>query len=535
MTGMEVPRDIYYKKELDLRLSMSYGPGRYDYNYEEGGMDYPYGYVRWTEKRNMQSFLQLVDQNKIDLDSIITHRFPFEKAIDAYNVLEHDEKYVGIVLEYSSEEQAVSREPITIETGTKGKEEEIRIGWVGAGGFAKGVLMPAFKRSRGHSFEMLCDADGTAAKSAASNFGFKKITGNFKDIISDENINTVVITTPHNLHASQVLQALEAGKHVHVEKPLALRPEELEEINEYIRGQGEGQDVLAPRAPECISGLRGLRQRRGGAENETGKEGGSLGSSDTGSPMYPAESRSHEDQGTYSTGTNNEQRTIYSERGTSRRTNNDNGVPILHVGYNRRFSGILNDFKEYFDSVRTPLVVHYRINCGVVPRDHWIQDPEVGGGRIIGEVCHFIDLCSYLCGSLPKDLYARSITAGNESITDEDSVNITLGYENGSLASVSYAALGDTMHPKERIEVTGGGSIGVLENFKSGFISRGGKKQKIRRSSQDKGFAQEIEAFLKAVKEGGPAPIPFDHLYSAGKATFSVLESLRTGGSVRIK
>mgnify|MGYP006285759315 CR=1 FL=1 len=441
LVGMEVPRDIYYKKELDLRLSMSYGPGRYDRDYEEKGIDYPFGYVRWTEKRNMASFLDLIQEKRVNVKKLITHRSQFKNAIQTYKILESDEKYVGIVLGYDTEKSDAYNKTIELKQRNK-PNEDVSVGWIGVGNFARGILLPAFSKNSGYEFKTVCDADGMAARKIAEQYSFEKACSDFKDVLDDDSINTLVVTVPHNLHGRYVLSSLKAGKNVHVEKPLSIYREELYEIDSY------------------------MRERSG-------------------------------------------------------------DIPVLHVGYNRRFSGILNEFRGHFSDELHPLVVNYRVNAGVVPLSSWIQDPEIGGGRIVGEVCHFIELCTYLVKGNPTDIYACSIRADKNNIVDEDSVNITIGYDNGCLAAISYASLGDKMHPKERIEIIGGGKLGVLDNFKSGFITSNGKKRKIKRFNMDKGYVQEIKAFLTAIKEGEDPPISWEQLYSTSNAAFAVLESLR--------
>lgn len=477
MVGMDVPRDSYYKKELDLRLSMSYGPGRYDPQYEEAGQDYPYAYVRWTENRNMESFLTLVADKKVDVRALVTHTFDFEKALDAYKMIETAKDYIGILLKYKPGTGAQARS-ITVSERTKPLDKVV-VGWVGAGNFARGVLYPAFKENGGYSLKYVCDTNGITARDSAGKWGGLEVTTDPGQVIKDPATNLVVITTPHNLHGPLVIQALKAGKNVHVEKPLTIRAAELEEIYDFFEG---------------------------GAALGYIEEGAIGGKGSKGAPPSTPSTPSH--------------------------TPSPSSTPLLLVGYNRRFSGLLNDFKGHFQAVKQPLVVNYRVNAGVIPKDNWIQDPTIGGGRILGEVCHFVDLCGYLTGGKAVSVYARTIRADNSSVVDADSVNITIGYSNGALATISYVALGDPNVPKELIEVVGGGVMGIFHDFKSFTVSNNGHESNKKSGTQDKGFKQEVAAFLKAVREGTGAPISWPDLYLTSRVTFAALESLRSNKAV---
>ena len=501
MVGMDIPRDQYYKKELDFKLSLSYGPGRYDPAYEEGGHDYPYGYVRWTEQRNMRAFLDLVADGKVTPEKLVTHRFDFDNALDAYELmLGKKEPYLGIVLHYQRSEDrgqrtedrkaaprkdAETQSDINLEEdkkvrGLEGEKERtvqlkeaetltsdiglltsVCIGFIGAGNFAKGVLLPQLRKLDSVRLKGICTATGMNAAEIGKKEGFESATTDRRRILEDPDINTIFIATRHDTHARFVCEALKAGKHVFVEKPLCLTIQELEEI-------------------------RGQRTEVRGETSGTGK-------SDFRSPTSD-----------------------YRQ---------------LMVGFNRRFSPLVQKMKEVVQE--RPMAITYRINAGVIPRDSWIQDLEIGGGRIVGEVCHFIDTIAYLTGSLPKSVYAASVRKADQSIPDEDNIATVIHFKNGSTASINYMAYGNEQVPKEYIEVFCGDVLMQMSDFRTLSIYRGNRKERVKNRWQDKGFENELRAFINAIKSGEP-PIPFDSLYQTTRATFAVRDSLRTGFPVEL-
>lgn len=444
MVGMDIPRNIYYKKELDVRLSMAYGPGRYDANYEEKGIDYPYSYVRWTEQRNFQAFLALVSEGKVTPKELITHTFDFDYALKAYDLLEGKakERYLGIVLTYKDEKDVHQNKTIRISEKLI-KSERVNIGMIGAGNFAKAVLLPALKKIEGFELVGLCTATGGSAHATGKKYGFKYITTNSDEIFKNQEINTVVITTRHNKHAECVINALKAGKHVFVEKPLCITSQELEEIS-----------------------------------------------------------------------------SLYSEI-----SNSQSAMPALMVGFNRRFSPLIQRMKEVVKDM--PVSITYRINAGVIPKDSWIQDREIGGGRIIGEVCHFVDTCAFLTGSFPVSVFATCVKKDDTSIPAEDNVNIIITYENGSTATINYFAYGNKQMPKEYIELFANGIAMQMNDFRELLIHKDHKKERIKNSNQDKGFKNEFCTFQTAIKNGKP-PIEFESLYKTTKTTFKILESIKS-------
>ncbi len=442
MVGMDIPRNDYYKKEIDLRLSMAYGPGRYDPEYEEKGHDYPYDLVRWTEQRNFEAFLGLIEEGKITPKELITHSYDFDDAMTAYDLLEGkiQEKYLGIVLKYKDEIN-LDEHKIVQRSDKAVPAETINVGLIGAGNFTKSVILPNMQKVGGYELVGLCTATGVSAQGTGKKYDFKYITTDSDEIFKNSEINAVFVTTQHNDHAQKVIKAMENGKHCFVEKPLCIYEEELEAIKEAYDGRS-----------------------------------------------------------------------------------------ILQVGFNRRFSPMVEKMKA---KLHGAVSINYRVNAGIIPKDVWIQDREIGGGRIIGEVCHFIDTCSYLVESEVVSVYATTVQKNDQSIPDEDNVNITLKYANGSTATIAYYAYGDSAMPKEYIEAFANGTSMQMTDFRELLIYSGGKKEKVKSANQDKGFVGEFKAFKDAVKSGTPA-IAFESICNTTLTTFKILESIRVGNVVAV-
>jgi len=442
MVGMDIPRNDYYKKELDLRLSMAYGPGRYDPAYEEKGIDYPYDLVRWTEQRNFEAFLGLIEEGKISPKALLTHTYDYNDAMQAYDLLEGkiQEKYLGIVLEYNNEIN-LDEHKVVQRTNKIIHSDKVNLGLIGAGNFTKSVILPNIQKVGGYELVGVCTATGVSAEGTGKKYDFKYTTTDSSEIFTNSEINSVAITTQHNHHASLVQKAIENKKHCFVEKPLCIYEEELESINEAYSGES-----------------------------------------------------------------------------------------IVQVGFNRRFSPMLEQMKSHLSG---QISVNYRVNAGIIPKDVWIQDREIGGGRIIGEVCHFIDTCSFLIESEIVSVYASTVQKSNQSIPDEDNVNITLNYANGSTATIAYYAYGDSTMSKEYIEVFGNGVSMEMHDFRELIIYENGKKSKEKSANQDKGFKNEFKAFKEAVTSGIPA-ISFESIYNTTKTTFKILESINSGTVVDV-
>jgi predicted dehydrogenase/threonine dehydrogenase-like Zn-dependent dehydrogenase len=452
--AMDIPRRTFYEKELDFRVSRSYGPGRYDAAYEQKGIDYPIGYVRWTETRNMEAFLKLLADRKLDLRSLITHRFPIARARAAYDLItgKTHEPFLAVLISYPQDAVDDTR-LINVTTAARPvasqKSVQIKIGLLGAGSFAISTLLPAFSRVPGVDMIVAGAANGSHARHAARKFGFQSCTTDEQEIFDNPSINTVVIATRHHLHAPQGIAALRAGKNVFCEKPLCLNESEL-------------QKIIA----------------------------------------------AHQDSASV------------------RR--------LLMVGFNRRFAPFALRMKNFVQEIGEPLALHYRINAGFLPADHWLNDPLQGGGRIIGEVCHFVDFLCFLTGSSPTEVETRSLP--NPGRYSNDNVVCGLRFANGSQGTISYLANGDKSYSKERIEVFGGGSVAMLDDFRRLELIRGGKKQMFRAAlRQDKGHRGECEAFVSSIQTGAPPPIPFQEIVSTMLTTFALEESRGSGKPVSVK
>jgi polar amino acid transport system substrate-binding protein len=439
----DVPRSPFYEKEVEVRFSRSYGPGRYDASYEEHGHDYPVGYVRWTEQRNLEAVLDLLAQGRLDLEPLVSHRFPIAEAERAYQVLtDPGAKALAIVLEYPEAVGRSSRidlvsEPARVRTPADGK---VRIGVVGASGFARAVMIPALKELPEAALRGMAAANGLNARSAATQAGFEYCTSEYRDLLADQEIDAVMIATRHGLHAEQAIAALEAGKRVFVEKPLCLTEEELDRI------------VAAWSAA---------------------------------------------------------------------------GRPATMVGFNRRFSPHTAKVQSLYAGRSEPLSIHYRINAGRLPAGSWVNDPQEGGGRILGEVCHFADLSAALVGAQPVHVSAEPVGS--------DGVAATLRYQDGSVAVLQYLSGGHPKVPKERIEVVGAGTVAVIDDFKTTTWQSPAGEGKFGPGGQDKGHRAEFAAFVRAVREGKAEPLSFAECVGSTVATFRIRDAAAAGVGLPIE
>lgn len=446
--GMNVMHQVFYRKEIELRMAMSYGPGRYDTQYEEQAIDYPYPFVRWTEGRNMESFLQLLAAGKVDVRPLITHKFDVDQALDAYQLLQNNAPHLAVILRYDGSERDLSTERKITLAASKPSAEPVRIGMIGAGSFTKGVLLPAISSVGGVNLVALSTATGMSGSHTGSKFKFSYVTTHYDKLLEDNAINTIFITTRHDLHAPLAKRALAAGKHTFVEKPLAMTLKDLDEFEASWKTQRAA-------------------------------------------------------------------------------------MPQLLVGYNRRFSPHSVALRKFFADVKTPLMLHYRINAGAVPDDHWFFSAE-GGGRIIGEACHFIDYAIFLMGSLPIRVYAEQVNNSSPDVST-DNVSISLKFANGAVATIAYHGMGDRALSKEYIEVFGGGRCATLEDWRTLTTFKMGKKERASTTSQKKGFTEELAAFFKRIETGGEWLIPAEELLASTRATLLACESIRLSAPVEIK
>ena len=438
--GLDIPRKLYYEKELSFVNSRSYGPGRYDPSYEEEGQDYPIGYVRWTEGRNLEAVVELMAGGKLKVQPLITHRFPIEKAAAAYEIITGKEKEpcLGVLLTYDVEKQEASKR-VEFPNVVRRPSSVVKLGVLGAGNFANAVLLPAIEKAGDTELVAIASAGGLHAQHAGKKFGFAYAASSDDEILDDPDINTVAVLTRHDSHADLIVKALRAGKHVFVEKPLAITPEQLHKIEQSLR-----------------------------------------------STQY-----------------------------------------VLLVGFNRRFAPLAQTLHASLSTRSEPLYAHYRINAGYLPLNHWTHDPQQGGGRIIGEGCHFIDFITFLVGAPPVSAAAHGLPDNGKY--RQDNVSMTFTFPDGSLGVVDYLANGDKSFPKERVEVFCGGRVAVLDDFRRLELVRDGKRKEIK-GAQDKGWVNEWKAFAKSIRAGGEPPIPYEQMIGVTKAAFATLESLHTNG-----
>ncbi|MDT3739303.1 MAG: bi-domain-containing oxidoreductase [Candidatus Kapabacteria bacterium] len=441
--GMDIPRTSFYMKEIDLRISCSYGPGRYDVQYEEKGIDYPFAYVRWTENRNMSAVLDLLSSGGLNFHKLTTHVFNVENSSAAYDLIlgKVQEPYLGVLLEYNPD-KIIKNESVKLRNITA--SEKISVGFVGLGTFARNYLLPPLSKA-GVGLAGVASQNPVNARSAAENLGFGFYCANGQEIINDTRTNTIFIATRHDTHAGFVLDSLKAGKPVFVEKPLAVNQAELDNI-----------------------------------------------------------------------------RTILDEKGGS-----------LMVGFNRRFSKSFRTIKEFFNGNSDPLFINYRVNAGFIPKSHWVQQSEQGG-RIVGEVCHFIDCMVYLTSAKPVNIAASAISSKNSELTDEDNVSITIKFSDGSVGNINYIACGGSGLPKEYCEIHSQRKSAVMNNFENVELYSGDSK-KIINTGGKKGIDEEVELFIQSVKNGKEMPISFMEIYSVTKACFAAVESLRNGKVVDLE
>ena len=441
VTGLELSRADFYEKELSFQVSCSYGPGRYDPNYEEKGYDYPIGFVRWTEQRNLEAVLDMIAEGHLDVKPLISHRFPVSEAEKAYGLVGGSEPSLGILLEYPGVEitkasRSVILNPHRQPPYQREAEEKSIVGFIGSGNYAKAVLIPAFKET-GARLRCVASASGASGLHAGRKFGFEETTTDTQRLFSLPDVNTIVIATRHDSHAQFVLKALAADKHVFVEKPLCLTLDELNQIEHKLAAFDSNRSVS----------------------------------------------------------------------------------PIVMVGFNRRFAPQVQKMKSLLAGVSEPKALVMTVNAGAVPVESWTQDKEVGGGRVIGEACHFIDLLRFLVG-VPIAGWQKSVMG---SLTG-DTLSIQLNFADHSLGTVHYFANGSKSFSKERLEVFTTGRVLQLNNFRTlrGFGWPGFNKMRLWR--QDKGQKACAAAFVQAVNKGSASPIPMDEVIEVSRVAIEVAQ-----------
>ncbi len=446
VTGLELLRQDFYEKEITFQVSCSYGPGRYDACYEEKGQDYPIGFVRWTEQRNFEAVLDLMASNALNVTPLITHRFPIQRADEAYSVLTGGEPSLGIVLQYPddvSNKGTDSRTVVLDGTRSFGAAAKPVVGCIGAGNYGGRILIPALAKA-GAELHTIVTTNGLNAVHYGKKFGFAKASTSTAELFAQKEVNTLVIATRHDSHARLASEALRSGRHVYVEKPLALSREQLTEVE-----------------------------------------------------------------------------TAYTESAAQ------GAARIILVGFNRRFSPHVQRMREILKGTQGPKSLSLLMNAGAVSADHWTRDPEFGGGRILGEACHLIDLARFIVGARIVRATAGAMRDNSDALLSADTAQISLEFEDGSIASIQYYANGHRSFPKERVEVFAAGRILQLENFRvlRGFGWPGFRG--FRTWRQDKGHAACVQAFLRAVGSGGPSPIPAEEIFEVSRVAIEMAEGLR--------
>ena len=447
VTGLDLSRQDFYEKELNFRVSCSYGPGRYDADYEQKGHDYPIGFVRWTEQRNFEAVLEMMASSALNAATLITHRYSIEQAEEAYSVLAGDESSLGIVLQYPQVvDERAGRRTVAFESARKSFTTATRavVGCIGAGNYGGRVLLPIVAKL-GAELHTIASANGLSAVHYGKKFGFANASSSVEELLAAKGINTLFIATRHDSHARLASDGLRSGRHIYVEKPLALSREQLEEVEQAHRQAAE----------------RGLER-------------------------------------------------------------------IMMVGFNRRFSPHSQRMREILRRIEGPKSIAMLVNAGAVPAAHWTQDDMFGGGRILGEACHFIDLARYLAGSKIARVSASAMASASTGVL-RDTAAISLDFADGSVASIQYYANGHRSFPKERVEAFASGRILQLENFRvlRAYGVPGFKKFHTWR--QDKGHAGCVGAFLKAVTSGGPSPIPAEEIFEVSRAAIEAAECVKSG------
>lgn len=438
VTGLKLSRSDFYEKELSFQVSCSYGPGRYENAYEKEGLDYPIGFVRWTENRNFQAVLQQMSQNRLHTKQLVSHRFPIEDVTDAYDALDTETDVLGVLLQYPQPEESAIAMPSRIELAPSSSTTDIRVGLVGAGNYANRTLTPLLKKAN-CELHTLVSQSGVNASLLAKKTGFRVAASDNSAVFDEAEVNTVFITTQHDSHAELAVQAIESGKHVWIEKPLALTEEGLERIHDAYRDA-----VCEERAPK------------------------------------------------------------------------------MTVGFNRRFAPMVQKMKSLLEVSKSPKTFIVTVNAGHLPASHWTQDPKRGGGRIIGEACHFIDLLRFLSGASIQDFHAMRLGDAAVAEVKSDKVTISLAFQNGDIGTIHYFANGSSSFPKERIEVFSQGAVLQCDNYRAlkGFGWPGFKK--MTSFKQDKGQGQLITEFFAAIRGEKPMPIPFNELIEVSRASIQI-------------
>jgi predicted dehydrogenase/threonine dehydrogenase-like Zn-dependent dehydrogenase len=470
LVGLEIPRKVFYEKELEFAVSRAWGPGLYDPSYTEKGVDYPIAHARWTAGRNLAEFLTQVSNGSVRVDHLISHHYELEEAAEAYDlILRGKEPYIGVVLDYGSgrrdrdtaaavlDSSSQDQHTVTVNPRAVSDAGTVTVGLVGAGQYARGTLLPILKSLNHVRIKAVVTLSGFTGRDIAEKMGIEVCTTESHELINDPEIDLVFVLTRHGSHAAIATEVLKSGKHVFVEKPLAIDCDQLAEVEKTYRDM----------------------------------------------------------------------------RGSSSVQNSGRKTPIVMVGFNRRFSPLAMWLQQRFQHVSEPIGIHCTINAGRISADSWVHDRREGGGRIVGEICHFVDLIQFFTRSFATRVYAESLSSA--AYCRSDNVVVTLKLANGAIASITYLAGGDKRSPRERIEVFGGGAVGVIDDFRSGSYTSGGRTKNIRKwISSDRGHAGEVHALINAIRDGKPLPVKFEEFVSTTRTTFAIEKALATCSPVTV-
>jgi predicted dehydrogenase/threonine dehydrogenase-like Zn-dependent dehydrogenase len=443
-------RNEMWHKEVEIMVAKGGGAGIFDPFYENKGVDYPIGYVRWTENRNLKEFLRLVSIGRIDLKPLITHKFQIEDALKVYESLIKGnlKNSIGVILNYAQEKEpnrSVSLKTPAIKIAS---DEKINLGVIGAGLFGKTLLLPTLKKMRGVRLHAISTSSGASAYHTGKRYGFERCTADYKEILENRSINGVIILTPHSLHAKMVIESLQMRKHIFVEKPLCINKEELTEIMK-----------------------------------------------------------------TYSS---------FNDK-------------CLMVGYNRRFSPHSIKVEQYLKDRSSPLVINYRINAGFIPADHWVHSEEEGGGRIVGEICHFVDMMQFLTKSEPIRVYAERVTGDDKTVISSDNVGIVIKFKDGSVGNIIYSASGDKAFSREQIEIFCESTTIVLTDYRKTLFYKGGKRNVFRTANQEIGYKEELQHFIDVIKGNSTLKLLPKEIFFSTLSVFEINNSLRRGVPIEIQ
>jgi len=442
-------RNEMWHKEVEIVVSKAGGPGIFDPFYELKGIDYPIGYVRWTENRNLEEFLRLISEKRVNVNKIITHKFKINDALKVYeDLLRNSSNYIGVILQYPESDVKNYKDDKTkyFHSSHPTKKDQINIGVIGAGLFGKALLLPALSKINDVQLDMLSTSSSANVYHTGKKYKFNRTTTNYYEVLESQNINTVVILTPHSQHKKMVIEALTNHKHVFVEKPLCINEQELHEIDELYK------NLLSK-----------------------------------------------------------------------------NQAPYLMVGYNRRFSPHSQQVYLHLQKRINPIMIHYRVNAGFVPKSHWVHSEEEGRSRIVGEICHFVDMLIFLTGSNPTKIYAERVKGDDQSIINNDNINIMISFQDGSVGNIFYTASGDKAFSRERVEIYSEGKTIVIDDYKETTIYFNGKRKSYKTINQDMGYKNELEHFIDVIKGKSKPLLTYKEIYDSTLTIFKIEESISKG------